>query len=1556
MSRVRESLLQLALATTVLALSPTLLAGTLWDGGGSDDNWQTGDNWDPDGAPGTGSTVDLTFAGTTRTAAVNNYADWEDFRDIDFASGAGAFTLSGSSIDLFGRVENQSANLQTISLTLAINAGQPKTGEFNPVAGDLLIQGANVFNNGNTLQVYGDNGHTLTFDTVIDGTGGLTVNQNSTVVLARDNTYSGANNVNAGILQIGNGGSTGNFGSGSVTLGSTATLAFNRTGNFNLGGITTAAGSTVAVNLGTVTGTAASSFGSQAAGNLVTVGSGGAIHLNGVNRAANTMDLTIAGTGVAGSGAIYNSGAAIYGNSGVRNLTLSGDASIAVAGTGEGSRWDFRNDGTLTLAGHTLTKTGGGNLTVRSNVPLSASGTIRVSGGTVAFEDNFTGANTANYAIQVDAAGAWVGAYNGRDIQSAVTLTNGGGIYSQGGTASTWNGTVTIGTGGGRINSGNLVYTGSQINIGGALAGSGDLTVQGPNWVVLGNTTSTYSGKVTVDGGSLRIAGDGALGAVPGSATADAITLINGGRIQAGTAVAGVNATLDSNRGITLGTGGGGFHVWSGFTLTYGGTLSGSGQFNKTDGGVLVLTGNLSGYSGTYAHQAGTTRFQNGANALTGTLTVTGGEASIQNTVANTWSAVNLNAGTLRIRSNNAALGTATLAVGGNATLATEISSTAVTLANNATISGTNTLSLDAGYAALTLNGDISGSGTKVRTSSSGTATLGGTVNMGSTALGNVSVESTGTLVLSSTANITAGNVFNNNATGILNINGATVNTGTLRLSGNGQINLNSGTVTTTNVALNNQSGVFTIAGGTLNAQYFNIGDGGSTSGRVVQTGGTVNVVAGGTGFRIGHWNNNANAGSSYNLSGGVLDATGLSANAGSSRLINIGWDGQGDMIVGGGSGSATLKTFGIQLDANGNSIATSNAPSTGNMTLTVSTNGLVEVGAGGIAAASTSDTVILSGGTLRATDNSTWSAVMATTASTSTTLQANDTFTATVSGDITGTGSIVKSGLGTVTFSTAKTLSGPIAVNEGRLLVSSTLRNTSGITVGPGATLETGATNLFVGGHGVAVDNSRLITVNGGTWLMNGSMDSRIGNVTLSNGATWTSNRALTNYDVLLADTSTGAATVTVANTGGNTAASLMNGTGGIHLQGIQNFHVEDVTGSAAADLTVAMTLAAQGSIGGAAGGINKTGDGTMTISTQTTYTGGTTVNGGVLDLTGGGGSAGTLRGTVTVNSGATLRLSSGDVTGYGTGADRIATINITEGGTLHVNTTSNQTLGNATINLTGGAVTGIAGSNIDFFQGSSALTTLASATTSTVSGTRLTLRQGTGVTFTVADGSAGIDLDVASEITNAGYGGNPLIKAGDGTMRLSGTNTYTGATDVLAGTLVVDGSIANSTVTVSSGATLGGSGTIGGNVTIDGILAPGSSPGTLSLGGNLLLNATASLLWEIDASAPLTLGLGVNDLVTVTGDLTLDGVLSVSGSGSFSGLANGTRWTLLTYGGTLTDNTLTLGTLPTLDAGSAWQLDTSTAGQIGLVVIPEPRAALLGSFGLLLILRRRR
>jgi autotransporter-associated beta strand protein len=536
--------------------------------------------------------------------------------------------------------------------------------------------------------------------------------------------------------------------------------------------------------------------------------------------------------------------------------------------------------------------------------------------------------------------------------------------------------------------------------------------------------------------------------------------------------------------------------------------------------------------------------------------------------------------------------------------------------------------------------------------------------------------------------------------------------------------------------------------------------------------------------------------------------------------------------------------------------------------------------------------------------------------------------------------GGLRKQGAGTMVLTGANTYNGETIVEQGVLrLNGSSGRSTSSFTVQAGATLEMNGTNTLVLDHGTPLPASRVITVNGGTLLMTTAMDSRFGNVVLNDGATWTSNRVLTNWDALLANTTAGAATVAVTGVG----VSTMNGTGGIHLQGVQNFDVADTTGDASADLIVSMVLDNPGRAGGAAGGVNKQGDGTMSITRTTTYTGGTTVSAGTLSLDGGGGSAGTIRGVVTVADGATLRLGANDVTGFSTGADSLKEIRL-EGGTMHVATTGgggqNQTLGSATVFMTGGHITGaLATSNLDFFGGASALTTLESSETSTISGTRINLRQ-TSVTFTVADGDAALDLEVSSPVY-----GNSLVKAGPGTMSMSGANTYTGTTIVEEGTLLVHGShVGGGLITVNPDATLGGGGSIGDVSFLDGAwLSPGASAGSLSV-NDLTLSTSSRLRFELGAPNQ-GIDPGTSDFVAVNGNLVLDGELYLSALPGFGIPQVGDTWVLMTYQpGFFTDNGLNIASDPD---GYLFQLDTASIdGQVLLRVVPEP-----GPFGLLLL-----
>ena len=84
--------------------------------------------------------------------------------------------------------------------------------------------------------------------------GGLTTTGGGTTILTAANLYTGQTNINQGILQIGNGGTTGDLGAGSsgVFVGTGASLAYNRTNTFTTNGSVTGGGT---VNSNNATGT-----------------------------------------------------------------------------------------------------------------------------------------------------------------------------------------------------------------------------------------------------------------------------------------------------------------------------------------------------------------------------------------------------------------------------------------------------------------------------------------------------------------------------------------------------------------------------------------------------------------------------------------------------------------------------------------------------------------------------------------------------------------------------------------------------------------------------------------------------------------------------------------------------------------------------------------------------------------------------------------------------------------------------------------------------------------------------------------------------------------------------------------------------------------------------------------------------------------------------------------------------------------------------------------------------------------------------------------------------
>jgi autotransporter-associated beta strand protein len=164
----------------------------------------------------------------------------------------------------------------------------------------------------------------------------------------------------------------------------------------------------------------------------------------------------------------------------------------------------------------------------------------------------------------------------------------------------------------------------------------------------------------------------------------------------------------------------------------------------------------------------------------------------------------------------------------------------------------------------------------------------------------------------------------------------------------------------------------------------------------------------------------------------------------------------------------------------------------------------------------------------------------------------------------------------------------------------------------------------------------------------------------------------------------------------------------------------------------------------------------------------------------------------------------------------------------------------------------------------------------------------------------------------------GSSLTKTGAGTLTLSNTNTYTDGTTVSAGTLLVNSIIGSGTgtgaVTVNTGAVLGGTGTIQGNVTNSGTLAPGSSAGTLHVGGNFAQNASGNFQVELASLASY-------DKLIAGGTGTLAGTLTVSLTNGFVPQA-GNTFEILTatgFGG----STFTTKNLPTLSGNLGWSVD---------------------------------
>ncbi|TAE74427.1 MAG: hypothetical protein EAZ65_01775 [Verrucomicrobia bacterium] len=312
---------------------------------------------------------------------------------------------------------------------------------------------------------------------------------------------------------------------------------------------------------------------------------------------------------------------------------------------------------------------------------------------------------------------------------------------------------------------------------------------------------------------------------------------------------------------------------------------------------------------------------------------------------------------------------------------------------------------------------------------------------------------------------------------------------------------------------------------------------------------------------------------------------------------------------------------------------------------------------------------------------------------------------------------------------------------------------------------------------------------------------------------------------------------------------------------------------------------------------GLAKSGTGTLKLTAYNSYTGGTAVNGGTLEVAGANGGWGLLRQAVTVNAGATLAITGGDGTGFGWN-DPVTGITI-NGGTLTAPSASHIGFGSyATAALNdGGTISGNWQWNGDGGLGFSA----SGNSTNTITGS-LVLRGDAGAnhTFTVADGTAATDLQVSANLSDQSpeiwwVPASNVLKSGAGTMILSGSNSYDGQTDIQAGMLVASHNTAfgpggwngNTMAWIRDGATLA----LQGGVSLDEHFHIwGSGVNGLGALRSLSGNNTLTLTYGGSGSGP---GFCLRSNTTVgvdTDTLTITGFYEDSGSFGLTKVGAGT------------------------------------------------------------------
>ncbi|HAF2403827.1 TPA: autotransporter outer membrane beta-barrel domain-containing protein [Salmonella enterica] len=1117
--------------------------------------------------------------------------------------------------------------------------------------------------------------------------------------------------------------------------------------------------------------------------------------------------------------------------------------------------------------GQSLTKTGAGTLILNAENTYTGGTTIS-DGTLVAnnVEALGTGNVTDNATLELNTGGDFDNAISGSGqvVKSGdETLTLSGANSYTGGT--TISGGTLVASNVEALGSGDVTDNATlELNTGGDfdnnIGGTGSVVKSGDKTLTLSGANS-YTGGTTISGGTLVVSNVEALGS--GDVTDNATLELNtGGDFD--NAISGSGQVVKSgDETLTLS----GANSYTGGTTISDGTLVASnvealGSGNVTDDATLELnTGgdfdNAISGSGQVVKSGDKTLTLSGANSYTGGTTISGGTLVASNVDALGSGDVTDNA-TLELNTGgdfaNNIGGTGSVVKSGDETLTLSGTNTyrGGTTISGGTLVASNVEALGTGdvtdNATLELNtgGDfdnnIGGTGSVVK---SGDETL--TLSGANSYTGGTTISG-GTLVATSVDALGSGDVTDN-ATLELNTGGDFDNA----ISGSGQV-VKSGDKTLTLSGANSYSGATTISGGTLIAANVNALGTGAIDNRAsllldangqftvtdltTESGGNTEIGAGSTlqantltqksdsTLTINLNSNTADpvihAASQVSLAG-TLDITGvgdvLDSDPASTDDLDtftliasdktIAGDFEKLTVAGMDADLADFITVDGRIDDTGKQYelttaltwyadrddAVTDAHGTFNLTnadgsFAVNTvlenvdatldpanatgwdgTSLIKQGAGTLilnAENTYTGGTTISGGTLVATNVD---ALGSGDVTDDATLELNTG--GTFDNAISGSGQVVKSGDETLTLSGTNTYSGGTLISDGTLVASNVE------ALGTGDVTDDATLELNTGGD--------FINNIGGTGRVEKSGDDKL---TLSGSNTYTGGTLISSGTLVAND-------VNALGTGDVTDnATLMLNTGGDFTNNI-----------------------------GGTGRVEKSGDDALTLSGSNTYTGGTLISGGTLvanDVNALGTGDITDNATLELNTGGDFDnaisgsgqvVKSGDETLTLSGANSYTGGTTISGGTLVA--TNVDALGtgdvtdNATLELnTGGKFdNAISGSGNVVKSGADTLT-LSGSNTYT-GGT--TINDGTLVATSVdalgtgdVTDDATLELNTGGDFDNAISGSGQVVKSGDDTLTLSGSNTYTGGTLISSGTLVANDVNALGTGDVTDNATL--------------------------------------------------------------------------------------------------------------------------------------------------------